>query len=116
MVDQGPAENQPAGWTELSLSALRPEQEEVPFKVIANRFTSSTPESEAFIHDPLSALIEVQGQFGFDFEITTEWRVSTFVVNHHQTLSAKHLYAMASVSPDDQTVGVTLVKKRPNQS
>jgi hypothetical protein len=111
-------EDETNGWVTLDLSQLDPDREgdppeTVPFKVVANRFKSSSLDSEKFLHDPLSTLIEVQGLFGFDFEITSEWTVSTFVVNHHQTLYAKHLYAMASVNPDDQTVGVTIVKKKP---
>jgi hypothetical protein len=110
-------EDNTAGWIELDLSALDPDRENgdvVPFKVVANRFTSSSLDSEKFIHDPLQALRDAQTNEGIlqEFDLA-DWRVSTFVVNHHQTLYARHLYAMASVNPDDETVGVTIVKKKP---
>ena len=31
---------------------------------------------------------------------TTDWHVSTFVVNHHRTLSVRHVYVLAVVSDD----------------
>ena len=30
-------------------------------------------------------------------ELTRDWKVTTLVVNHHQTLSATHLYALAAI-------------------
>lgn len=110
-------EDQTNGWIQVDLSALDPDRgngEVVPFRVVANRFKSSSLDSEKFIHDPLQALQDAQVNEGILEGLDlTGWTVSTFVVNHHQTLYAKHLYAMASVNPDDQTVGVTIVKKKP---
>jgi len=37
--------------------------------------------------------------------------VTTFIVNHHRTLSVKHVYAMAASSSAEQTVGLTIYKK-----
>lgn len=117
MVFQGSGENEPAGWAVVDLDRLIPEGEEVlPFTLIANRFTSSTQEAEDFIHDPLTALIEAQGSLDLGFEITSEWTVTTFVVNHHQTLRARHLYATAALKADEKTAGVTLVKRKPDNN
>ena len=114
MVYQEP-EEEPAGWDVVDLSRLIPEGEtELPFTLIANRFASSTGAADHFIHEPLTALIEAQGDLNLGFEITTEWRVSTFIVNHHQTLRARHLYAMASLKADEKTAGVTMVKRKPD--
>jgi len=117
MMNQGPVDNNTAGWIEFDLSPLDPGDDTggVPFRLVANRFTSSSSDSEDFIHDPLGALIQAQGSESLlpGLELSREWTVTTHVVNHHQTLSAKHLYAMAAVDEDEQAVGVTLVKKRP---
>ena len=37
--------------------------------------------------------------------------MTTHIVNHHQTLSATHLYAMVTANSNETSVGVTLVKK-----
>jgi hypothetical protein len=115
MVIQGSGENEPAGWGVVDLDRLIPEGEEaLPFTLISNRFTSSTQQAEDFIHDPLNALIEAQWSLNLGFEITEEWTVTTFVVNHHQTLRARHLYATAALKSDEKTAGVTIVKKKPD--
>jgi hypothetical protein len=44
--------------------------------------------------------------------IDDTWKVTTFILNHHNTLSATHLHAMAAVSSEQQTIGLTLVKKQ----
>ncbi len=83
----------------------------VPFTVVANRFKSSSLDSEKFIHDPLQALQDAQVNEGILEGLDlTGWTVSTFVVNHHQTLNAKHLYALVSADDDEKTVGVQLQK------
>ena len=94
-------------------TSSRPESRdgtEVPFKLFANRFKSSSPDCEAFIHDPLAVM---SGTREFqELGVTPDWKVITLVLNHHQTLSATHLYVKAAVNGEEQTVGVTLVKKR----
>ena len=115
MVNQGSQEDEPAGWAVVDLDRLIPDdEEELPFKLISNRFTSSTQACEEFIHDPLTALIDAQGALELGFEIDTDWTVTSFIVNHHNTLSARHLYAMAAAKPDEKTIGITLVKKKPD--
>jgi hypothetical protein len=39
------------------------------------------------------------------------WTVTTHVVNHHQTLSATHLYSLVTANSTESSIGVTLVKK-----
>ena len=115
-MEQGPVENDTHGWVELIVEDLDPgDGTGVPYRLIVNRFKSSSPDSEDFIHDPLGALIRAQGTEGLlpGLELTQDWTVTTLVLNHHQTLSATHLHAMAAVDEDEKTVGVTLVKKRP---
>lgn len=109
-----PVDNDTNGWVELDISALRPRDgTEIPFRLIANRVKSSSPECERFIHDPLGALLEAQATDKAlqALQLTRDWRVTTIVVNHHHTLSGTHLYMMAAVNPDEQTVGITLVKR-----
>ncbi len=109
-----PSETDSSGWVELDISALEPHDEtSIPFRLVAHRFKSSTPECEAFIHNPLGVLLEAARTNATlrSLELTPDWHVTTFVVNHHRTLSATHLYAMAAVDADEQTVGVTLVKR-----
>ena len=108
-------ENDTAGWSEIDVSRLAPSDNSgVPFRLVVNRFKSSSQDSEDFIHDPLAALIKAQGDERLleGLELTSEWRVTTLVLNHHQTLSATHLNVVAAVNSEEQTVGVTLVKKR----
>ncbi len=97
--------NDTPGWFEIDLSPIQPPGEEMPFRLFANRFESSSVDSERFIHDPreeLKATIE-----GF----TDDWKVSTFIINHHRTLSVKHVYAMVASSSAEQAVGLTIYKK-----
>lgn len=103
----------PAGWREIDLSGIKPEGSEIPFRLIVNRFKSSTPACEAFIHDPLSALIEAGAIIDPGLGIDANWKVATFVTNHHRTLSKVHLYALVAATPADQTISVTLVKRPP---
>lgn len=110
---QEAVDNDTNGWIELDVSGLQSKDgTDIPFRLIANRFKSSSPESESFIHDPLRALIWAQETERSleGFGLTADWKVTTQVVNHHRTLSATHLYALATVDSDEETVGVTLVK------
>ncbi len=97
--------NDTAGWYEIDLSPIRPPGEEMPFRLFVNRFESSSPDSEEFIHDPRKQLAGAVEEFSDD------WKVTTFIVNHHRTLSYKHVYAMATSSSAEQTVGLTIFKK-----
>ncbi len=110
-------DNDTAGWSEIDVSRLAPgDNTGVPFRLVVNRFKSSSPDSEDFIHDPLGALTRAQGSDSSFLEgvgLDDSWKVTTLVLNHHQTLSATHLHAMAAVDEDEKTIGLTLVKKRP---
>lgn len=98
-------DNDTAGWHEIDLSPIQPPGEEMPFRLFVNRFESSSPDSERFIHDPREQLAEAIEEF------SDSWKVTTFIVNHHRTLSVKHVYAMAASSSAEQTVGLTIYKK-----
>jgi hypothetical protein len=98
-------DNDTAGWYEIDLSPIQPPGEEMPFRLFVNRFESSSPDSEQFIHDPRKRLAEAIEEFSED------WKVTTFVVNHHRTLSVKHVYVMATSSESEKTVGLTIYKK-----
>lgn len=92
-----------------------------PATLLARRFDSSSPESEAFIHDPLTALM-ADARSGDDLVgeadarqilglIEADWHVSTLVANHQATLSIKHLHAVVAVIPSNPSVGIMLVKQ-----
>ena len=97
--------NDTAGWYEIDLSPIQPAGWEMPFRLFVNRFESSSPDSERFLHDPRKELGGLIDDFNDD------WKVTTFVINHHRTLSYKHLYVMATSSSSEQTVGVTAYKQ-----
>ena len=106
--------NDTSGWRELELSGLAPSDgRDIPIRLLVNRFESSSPHSEAFIHDPLGEIIKVKGSVPAFANVTDDWHVSTFVINHHRTLSVKHVYPIAVVSEEESTIGVTIYKHRP---
>jgi hypothetical protein len=94
-------ENDTNGWIEIDVSALKPTKDdtEIPFRVIANRFKSSSEDCEAFIHEPLQALLAARDA-GVEAcrDVREDSRVTTFIVNHHVGLRLIHLYAMAKIS------------------
>ena len=103
--------NDTAGWIELPLDKLKPSDEtEIPFQLFANRFKSSSPDSENFIHDPRAELIAAAGEVDAFKQIDKDWTVSTFIVNHEDGLRFVHLYALAKVIPAKKKVGITMVK------
>jgi hypothetical protein len=106
--------NDTAGWSEIDLSVLRPDNDdELPYKLVVNRYKSSSPDSEAFIHDPLSQILKARDSVPAFADVDESWHVSTFVINHHRTLSVRHVYAMVTVSAEETTVGVTIYKENP---
>jgi hypothetical protein len=120
MVDNGSTpwltpgqENDPGGWIELGLDALRSDRDDppmpIPFRLFARRFKSSSPDAEWFLHDPLGVLLRERPP-GFP-SITDEWHVTTFIVNHHRTLSWVHKFVLAIVSEDEKTVALTIYKQ-----
>jgi hypothetical protein len=113
--DGGPSDGDdaPAGWREIDLGGIKPTDSEIPFRLFANRFKSSTVACEAFIHDPLTALIEAGAVIDPSLGIDSSWKVATFVTNHHRTLSKVHLFALAAVSADEKTISITTVKRPP---
>ena len=105
-------ENAGMPWIRVNVSDLAPPEDNtgVPFTLVACRFKSSSPDCEAFIHDPLKVMREAPELQALG--LTGDWKVTTLVLNHHETLSATHLHVLAAVAPEDQTIGLTLVKKR----
>jgi hypothetical protein len=81
-------------------------------RTFTTRFKSSSNDSEYFIHDPLRFLINTLGKDHPELELNDGWRVTTLVVNHQNTLSRTHLIASVSADSEEQTAGVTLVKKK----
>jgi hypothetical protein len=104
--------NDTAGWIELDIGPLQPKQDntQIPFRLLANRFKSSSPDSENFIHDPLGELIAAAGTVEAFKEIDRDWTVSTFIVNHEDGLRFVHLYSVAKVVPAKKKVAITMVK------
>lgn len=112
--DAGYGDNTPNdtnGWVAIDVSALKPgDGTAVPFQLVANRFKSSSPHSEAFLHDPLEAMMAAASEVEAFRAIDQTWHVTTFAANHHQTLSVWHLYALAAVNATEKTVAITLIK------
>lgn len=86
---------------------------------VAKRYKSSSPDSEAFIHDPLSVMMadaqnpetgeaEALAELG---QIGRHWHVSTLVVNHQATLSIRHLSVVVTLKPDNPSAGIMIVKQ-----
>jgi len=105
-------ENDTAGWIELDLSGLQSDDgSPIPYRLVVNRFKSSSPDSEAFINDPIAAFKLASETVDAFRDIDESWRVTTLVVNHNDTLSVSHVYSNVTVNASNQTVGVTIVKK-----
>lgn len=92
-------ENNSNGWINLDIGRLDPNDgTDFPFGVIANRFKSSSPECEIFLHQPLQMLIELAATdpvvAAFMDGVGGSSKVSTSIVNHDETLGALHMYVM----------------------
>ena len=107
-----PQDNVDLGWIELDVSPLDPKDDTVWPRSFAIRVKSSSNDSEWLIHDPVDFLVQTLGKQFPELGISPETRVTTFIVNHHNTLSARHLKATASTT-DDGTIGLTLTKVKP---
>lgn len=107
-------ENAGKAWVPIDVTTLDPyDGTGVPFSLVVNRFKSSSQDCEDFIHDPLAVMRQAPELASLGLN-DGDWRVTTFVLNHHQTLSATHLHVLAAVAPEEKTVGITLVKRPPN--
>lgn len=89
-----------------------------PITVLGRRYKSSSPDSEAFIHDPLAVMMNdardpTAGEVEALRQITSDWHVSTLVVNHQATLSIRHLSVLVTLKPDNPSVGIMIVKQNP---
>ena len=98
---------------------------DLPFRLFATRFKSSSEDSEYFLHDPLRHMLAKPGalkglpgwpdasQIDDDDERALavgeivdglrddpRWHVTTFVANHHRKLSRIHSSVVAIIGPD----------------
>jgi hypothetical protein len=109
-------DNDTAGWTEFNISGLNStDGTQPPFRLVVNRMKSSSPDAEAFIHDPLRVFLEARGSVDAFKDINPDWKVTTLVTNHHRTLSFIHLWIVSTVNSSEQTVDSTIVKLPPGQ-
>jgi len=100
-------------WIELDLSPLDPRDGTFRSRSFAIRVKSSSNDSEWLIHDPVDFLVQTLGKQFPELGIEAgKTRVTTLIVNHHNTLSRIHLSATASTT-DDGTIGLTLTKVPP---
>jgi hypothetical protein len=114
--DQEPNDSSP--WVELrDFAKVAPTDDSwARIRVLGKRFKSSSPDSEAFLHDPLTVMLNDardpdKGEVEALQQITRDWHVSTIVVNHQATLSIRHLNAIVALNPDNPSVGIMLVKQ-----
>ena len=112
-------EDDSSAWIELDLGGLVSSRDDpplpIPFRLFARRVKSSSPDSEWFLHDPLRVLRDLELDPSGGTRIEDDWRVTTFVVNHHRTLSKIHNFTMAVVAPAEKTVALTLYKQPEEQ-
>lgn len=88
---------------------------------VAKRYKSSSPDSEAFIHDPIAVMMaDAQNADTGESEaleqlaqVGRHWHVSTLVVNHQATLSIRHLTVVVTLKPDNPSAGIMIVKQNP---
>jgi hypothetical protein len=105
-------DNDTADWIELDISGIQSKDKTpVPYKLFVTRFKSSSPDSEAYLHDPLRFLMEDAAKVPAFGVITTEWRVISHVGNHEDTLSASHVHVNVTVDEDKKLVTSTVVKQ-----
>ncbi len=115
-------DNNSSPWVLLTDMAKLGESANEPWTdvpVIAKRFKSSSDDAEAFLHDPLTVMMEDANDpaKGEDDALAKmkligrDWSVSTLVVNHQATLSIKHLNVIAALKPDNPSIGIMIVKQ-----
>ena len=112
-------DNNTSGFVEIDVSHLDPGVgTTIPFRLVTIRFESSSPDSESFIHDPLTFITNklggevknLDGSTSNAFEgVDSTWHVVTTVANHQRTLSIKNVNAVVSVIPNG-TLAITLIK------
>ena len=111
------------GWIEIDHSKLAPTRDDtqIPFRVIANRFKSSSADCELFIHQPVAMLLDARDKDPDEgvralltevlADVTPATRTTTFIVNHEETLSNFHLYAVVySGHGSERTLAIVMWK------
>ncbi len=110
--------NDTSPWVELRdfAKVASADRSWTPIRVLGKRYKSSSPDSEAFIHDPRRVMMDDArnpdaGEVDALGLITPDWHVSTLVVNHQATLSIRHLNVLVTLNPDNPSVGILIVKQ-----
>jgi hypothetical protein len=116
-------DNDTNGWIEIDVSGLAPKRDssEIPFRAIGNRFKSSSADCELFIHQPVAMLLREQDESpdpkvrellkSVLEDVTPATRTTTFIVNHEETLSNFHLYAVVySGHGSERTLAIVMWK------
>ena len=107
-------DNETSDWVEFDLTPIQStDGTDVPYRLLVSRLKSSSPDSEAFVHDPLGVLIEAGSTVDAFRDIDRSWDVATFVTNHDATLSASHVYNNVTVYGEKKRVTITIVKQPP---
>jgi hypothetical protein len=108
LISRYRARGVPTDWQELTPDQMRP-----AFRLFYRALpspsieTEGSADAEQLIHDPLSAL-RAAGILSADAEAPS---ISTFVVNHEETLYRYVMHASVAVSTNPHTVGITIVKE-----
>lgn len=115
-VDRTPGFNE---WQPVDIPAFRAGEYEQPFEIHSIALTSSSRQSEVFIHDPIRALtgqsegVDSWTEDGFSGEPLLREeppRITTLVVRHERTLEHRIIRAMA-LTDDDGSVTLTVHKQ-----
>src|SRR4051812_5796309 len=73
-------DNDTSNWVEFDLTPIQSSDgADVPYRLLVSRLKSSSPDSEAFVHDPLGALMEAASEVDAFRDIDRTWGVATFV-------------------------------------
>jgi hypothetical protein len=116
-------DNDTSPWIMLDVSRLEANNSLEPWRpiaVLAKRYKSSSPDSEKFIHNPLRTMMSDADDPTNDANarealgmITEDWHVITTVVNHHLTLSIRHVSVIAALNPENPSIGLMIIKQKP---
>ena len=102
----------PTEWQELTPDTLAPAFR-LWFRALPSpksEFAEGSAYAEWLLHDPVAALRDSK-LIPSEEEDAEEPRISTMVVNHEKTLNRFIMYALAVVSTNPKTVGLTIVKE-----
>jgi hypothetical protein len=110
LKDMDASRNVPTDWVELTPDSMAPAFR-LWYRALPStkmNFVDGSAYAEELIHNPVAAL-RASGLIPDDN--SEEPHISTMVVNHEKTLNRFIMYAMAVVSTNPKTVGLTIVKE-----